>query len=91
MTEVDVLGSHQLVHLEAEGAGLQLADAGDVPVAGVRGDPEEGEAATYTRPEATLVARLPADLDVRPGQRLALEVDLRRAHFFDPVTRCALR
>ncbi len=91
VTDVEAMGSHQLVHLEAEGAGLQLASAGDALAAGVREDPDEGEAATFTRPAATLVARLPAALDVRPGQRLELAVDLGRAHVFDPVTRRALR
>jgi multiple sugar transport system ATP-binding protein len=90
VTDVETLGSHLLVHLEADGAGVQLADAGDALRAGVSEDPEQGEVATFTRPTATLVARLPANADVKRGQRLRLAVDLHRAHFFDPGTGCAL-
>jgi multiple sugar transport system ATP-binding protein len=86
VTLVEALGSHLLVHLEAEGAGLQLADAGQALGAGVRDGP-----AIFTRPTATLIARLPPHANVKPGERVRLFVDLERAHFFDPATQFAVR
>jgi multiple sugar transport system ATP-binding protein len=91
VTAVETLGSHQLVHLEAEGAGMQLASASDALHAGVGGEPEQEAAALFTRPTSTLVARVSPDAHVRPGERLRLSVDLHRAHFFDPDTQRALR
>jgi multiple sugar transport system ATP-binding protein len=91
VTAVEDLGSHLLVHLEAEGAGLQLAGASDAIRAGVRVDLEDDPTAVFTRPTATLVARLPPHTRVRPGERLRLSVDFDRAHFFDPDTQRALR
>jgi multiple sugar transport system ATP-binding protein len=91
VTGVEDLGSHQLVHLEAEGAGMQLANASDAIRAGVRVDLEDDATAVFTRPTATLVARLPSHARVRPGERLRLSVDFDRVHFFDPDTQRALR
>jgi len=91
VTRLEELGSHVLAHLAAEGAGLQLADAGAALPAGVSEDPEAGGAALFTRSTETLVARLPAHTEVRPGERLRLHVDLERAHVFDPSTGRALR
>ena len=79
VTLVENLGSHLLVHLEAEGAGMQLADSDD------------GGPAVFSRPTETITARLPAHTDVRPGEHVRLAVDLQRAHFFDPATQFALR
>ena len=76
VTDVEALGSHLLVHLEAEGAGMHVAEGPGV--------------AAFTRPAATLIARLPAQTVVSPGERLRLSVDLERAHFFDPATQYAL-
>ena len=90
VTLVEALGSHLLVHLEAEGAGMQLAEASEVLRAGVRETPGEEGLTTFTRPTSTLVARLPPYTPVEPGERLRLRVDLRRAHFFDPATQLAL-
>ena len=90
VTLVEAPGPHLLVHLEAEGAGLQLADTRQAMRAGAR----EGEVpspAIFSRPAATLTARLPPHTLVKPGQRLRLFVDLERAHFFDPTTQRALR
>ena len=90
VTLVEALGPHLLVHLEAEGAGLQLADTRQAMRAGAR----EGEVpspAIFSRPAATLTARLPPHTLVKPGQRLRLVVDLERAHFFDPTTQRALQ
>ena len=84
---VEPLGSHQLVHLEAEGAGLDLAERGEA----VRGDRAERiGTATFVRRESTLVASLPPHERVDPGERLRVYVDLERAHFFDPATHAAL-
>jgi multiple sugar transport system ATP-binding protein len=91
VTLVEPLGSHLLVHLAAEGAGLQLADAGHTLRAGVREGPEDVGPAIFRRPTATLTARLPPQAFVKPGQRVRLFVDLERAHFFDPATQRALR
>ncbi|CAA9490315.1 MAG: hypothetical protein AVDCRST_MAG13-1703 [uncultured Solirubrobacteraceae bacterium] len=91
VTAVEDLGSHLLVHLEAEGAGMQLAGAGDAVRAGMRVDLGHDAAAVFTRPTATLVARLPSHPRVRPGERLRLSVDFDRVHFFDPGTQRALR
>ena len=77
-------------HFEAEGAGLQLADAADVRMR-VHEDDEAPPTAVFSRPVATLAARLPPHAVVAPGDRLRLFVDLERAHFFDPDTQCALR
>jgi len=85
VTYVETLGSHLLVHLEAEGAGMHLAEAPEPIQGGVRG------VAAFTRPAATLIARLPAQTVVNPGERVRLSVDLERAHFFDPATQFALR
>ena len=70
-----------LVHLEAEGAGLQLADAGPA----LRTD-----TAAFARPTSTLTASLPPYTRVTPGERLRLFVDLARAHFFDAETQRTL-
>lgn len=91
VTLVEALGSHMLVHLEAEGAGMQLADASEVRRAGVGEGPESAGTTVFTRPTATLTARLPSHTVVERGQRLRLYVDLERAHFFDPATQRALR
>jgi ABC-type sugar transport system ATPase subunit len=85
---VEALGSHLLVHFEAEGAGMQLADAADVET-GVRGDDDAPP--VFRRPAATLVARLPPHTVVQRGDRVRLFVDLERAHFFDLGTQYALR
>jgi multiple sugar transport system ATP-binding protein len=87
VTLVEPLGSHLLVHLEAEGAGMQLADAGQA----LRAGSDDAAPAIFSRPTATLTARLPAHTRVEPGDRLRLFVDLERAHFFDPGTQAALR
>jgi multiple sugar transport system ATP-binding protein len=84
VTLVEALGSHLLVHLEAEGAGMQLADTG------ARDGPDDAGTTAFSRSAATLTARLPPHTPVEPGQRLRLSVDLERAHFFDPATECAL-
>jgi multiple sugar transport system ATP-binding protein len=91
VTLVEALGPHLLVHLEAEGAGLQLADTGRALRAGVREVTDDPGPAIFSRPAATLTARLPPHTRVQQGQRLRLFVDLERAHFFDPTTQCALR
>jgi ABC-type sugar transport system ATPase subunit len=57
----------------------------------VREVPGDAGPAIFSRPAATLTARLPPHTLVKPGQRLRLFVDLERAHFFDPTTQCALR
>jgi len=87
---VEDLGSHVLVHLEAEGAGMQLADAGQGLGADVRDGSGDAGTATFSRPTATLTARLPAHTRVYRGERLRVSVDLERAHFFDPSTQFAL-
>jgi len=86
VTAVEPLGHRVLVHLEAEGAGLQLAESG----AAVPGRAERIGTATFVRREETLVASLPAHERVRPGELLRVYVDLERAHFFDPATHAAL-
>jgi multiple sugar transport system ATP-binding protein len=91
VTHVEALGPHLLVHLEAEGAGLQLADTSQALRAGAREVPDDAGPAIFSRPAATLTARLPPHTVVRRGQPLRLFVDLERAHFFDPTTQCALR
>jgi multiple sugar transport system ATP-binding protein len=78
---VEPLGPHSLVHLEAEGAGLQVSDSGPAQRTGT---------ATFARPTATLTACLPPATRVAPGERLRVFVDLDRAHFFDPATQEAL-
>ena len=70
---------------------MQLANASDAIRAGVRVDLEDDATAVFTRPTATLVARLPSHARVRPGERLRLSVDFDRVHFFDPDTQRALR
>ncbi len=91
VTAVEALGSHLLVHLEAEGAGMQLASASDALHAGVREEHGHESAAVFTRPTSSLVARLSPHARVRPGERVRLSVNLERAHFFDPDTQRALR
>jgi multiple sugar transport system ATP-binding protein len=88
VVRVETLGSHLLVHVEAEGAGMQLADAADVQ-AGVGADDDAPP--VYRRPAATLVARLPPHTVIERGDRVRLFVDLERAHFFDLDTQDALR
>ena len=87
---VEALGPHLLVHLEAEGAGLQLADTREALRAGAPEGDVPGPA-IFSRQAETLTARLPPHTLVKPGQRLRLFVDLERAHFFDPTTQRALR
>jgi multiple sugar transport system ATP-binding protein len=79
VTLVEPLGPHLLVHIEAEGAGLQVSDA-----LGDAGAP------AFARPTSTLIASLPPFERVRAGERLRLFVDLDRAHFFDPATQRSL-
>jgi multiple sugar transport system ATP-binding protein len=90
VTFVESLGSHQLVHLEAEGAGMQLTDHAERLRGGERDDGDSA-LATFTRPTATLTARVPSRTRVRPGELLRLRVNLERAHFFDPATQLAIR
>jgi multiple sugar transport system ATP-binding protein len=91
VTAVEALGSHLLLHLEAEGAGMQLASASDALSAGVREDSADETTAVFTRPTSSLVARLSPHAHVRPGERVRLSVNFERAHFFDPDTQRALR
>ena len=90
VVRVETLGAHLLVYLEADGAGLQLAGAADVQMLG-GGDDEAPPTAVFSRPVATLIARLPPHAVVAPGDRVRLFVDLERAHFFDPDTQYALQ
>ena len=90
VTLVQTLGSHLLVHFEAEGAGVQLVDPSGALAVGAGDRREGGGTAIYSRPTATLSARLPPHTPVEEGDRLRLLVDLERAHFFDPVTEAAL-
>jgi multiple sugar transport system ATP-binding protein len=83
---VETLGSHLLVHLEAQGAGLQLADGGE----SLREGPHAVGGATYVRPTETLIVSLPPYTRVEPGDRLRIFIDLERAHLFDPATQSAL-
>ena len=80
---IESLGSHLLVHCEAQGAGMQLAESGP-------GELGDAGPAVFSRPTEMLTARLPPHAAVRPGDRLRLSVDLERAHFFDPATQFAL-
>jgi multiple sugar transport system ATP-binding protein len=91
VAHVDALGSRLLVHLEAHGAGLQLAGAGEALRAGVQEGLQLTGAGAFVRPTETLIASLPPSTRVEVGQRLRLFVDLERAHFFDPATQRALR
>jgi multiple sugar transport system ATP-binding protein len=79
VTLVEPLGPHLLVHVEAEGAGLQIADA-----------PGDAGTPAFARPTSTLTASLPPFERVRAGERLRLFIDLDRAHFFDPATQRSL-
>jgi multiple sugar transport system ATP-binding protein len=83
---VETLGSHSLVHLEAEGAGLQLADGGE----SLREGPHDVGGPTFMRPTETLIASVAPSTRVEAGDRLRIFVDLARAHFFDPATEYAL-
>jgi multiple sugar transport system ATP-binding protein len=87
VTGVERLGSHLLVYLEAEGAGMQLADAADVQP-GVRADDDAPP--LFRRPAPTLVARLRPHTAIERGDHVRLFVDLERAHFFDLETQHAL-
>jgi multiple sugar transport system ATP-binding protein len=91
VTAVEALGSHLLLHLEAEGAGMQLASASDALSAGVREDSADETTAVFTRPTSSLVARVSPHARVRPGERVRLSVNFERAHFFDLDTQRALR
>jgi multiple sugar transport system ATP-binding protein len=70
---VEALGPEQLAHVEVTATPLartELVDAATQPVGGL--------AAT-----ATVLARFDRDAHARPGDRVELDLDPRRLHFFD--------
>ncbi len=89
VARVESVGSHLLVQVEAEGAGLLPVDSGQRPAA-AHDEDEDASTPMFSRPAETLTARLPPHTAVQAGDRLQLFVDLGRAHFFDPVTQRAL-
>src|SRR3954447_6596585 len=87
VTRVERLGSHLLAHFEAQGAGMQLADAADIRP-GLQADDDAPP--LFRRPAATLIARLHPHTAIERGDQVRLFVDLDRAHFFDLETQQAL-
>jgi multiple sugar transport system ATP-binding protein len=75
---VEALGSDKLVHLQSDAPAVLAGEAAN----------ELGE---LEGRDARIVARLPPDTPVQPGDRLRLRVDLDRLHLFDPETEWALR
>ncbi|MCW2978101.1 MAG: transporter ATP-binding protein [Actinomycetia bacterium] len=78
----EALGSEVLVHAEIDAAAVVrdeilegLADADETELVAELGQSDTGK--------AVVIARLPADADVRAGQSLELAVDVRKLHFFD--------
>jgi len=69
------LGSETLLYFRAEGVEAELG-----------GESEGAEVELG----GALVARLDPRTDAVPGERLVVNVDIERAHFFDPVTGTAL-
>jgi multiple sugar transport system ATP-binding protein len=88
VTRVESVGSHLLVQVEADGAGLQPVDSEPGPLPAE--DDDEATAPMFARPAETLTARLAPHTAVEAGDRLQLFLDLGRAHFFDPVTQRAI-
>jgi multiple sugar transport system ATP-binding protein len=73
----EALGSDTLVHLELDGPRV--------------GDGGGGVATALAERTTTLItARLPPHTRAVPGERLRVEVDVGRLHFFDPVSERAL-
>jgi multiple sugar transport system ATP-binding protein len=82
VTVVEALGAELLVHLEIPATPVTrdevlegLADVEEADVVAGLGRAESGK--------ATIVARLPPDVQVRVGQQLALVVDATKLHYFD--------
>jgi multiple sugar transport system ATP-binding protein len=75
---VEALGSDKLVHLQSDAPAVLAGEAAPEL------DELEGR-------EARVVARLPPDTPVQPGDRLRVRVDLDRLQLFDPETEWALR
>src|SRR3954447_3961698 len=75
---VEALGSDKLVHLQSDAPAVFIGEAAR----------ELGE---IEGRDARIVARLPPDAPVQPGDRLRVRVDLARLHLFNPETDWALR
>jgi multiple sugar transport system ATP-binding protein len=72
---------------------LFTIDAPPVDVDAVRAATDEGDRATllHTDRRALFTAEVAEGTSVRPGERIRLEVDPARLHFFDPETSETLR
>jgi multiple sugar transport system ATP-binding protein len=78
---VEALGSDKLVHLQSDAPAVLTGDT-------LEAARELGELEGH---DARIVARLPPDTPVQPGDRLRVRFDLDRLHLFDPETEWALR
>jgi multiple sugar transport system ATP-binding protein len=81
---VESLGSDLLVHAELDAPAVLTEDQLEV-AREVGGDPAADQA------RARVTARLMPDVRVAAGDRVRLDVDVARLHFFDPETTLALR
>ena len=71
---------------------LFTIEAPPVDVDSVRATSDEGERAQLlaTDPRTLFTAEVAEGTQVRPGERLRLELDPARLHFFDPETGASL-
>jgi multiple sugar transport system ATP-binding protein len=81
---VESLGSDLMVHTELDAPAVLTRDQLEV-AREVGGDPAADQA------RARVTARLMPDVRVAAGDRVRLDVDVARLHFFDPETTLALR
>ena len=84
------LGSEIISHIEVEATPVRR----EAVVEGLTGDPSArvgSEIGTAVMRQAVIVARLPAETDVRRGTLLSLVFDANKLHFFDLDDGSALR
>jgi len=81
----EALGSDLLVHLDVDAPEVRTAD-----MVSARRDAKE-RTANVAEGHARMTARLAPGLVTRAGDRLRLNVDPARLHFFDPETEVAIR
>ena len=84
------LGSEVISHIEVEATPIRR----EAVVEGLTGDASAGvgsEIGTAVTRQAVMVARLPAEADVRRGTLLSLVFDANKMHFFDLDDGSALR
>jgi multiple sugar transport system ATP-binding protein len=81
---VESLGSDLLVHCELDAPAVLTEDQLEVAR-------EVGGHRAAEQVNARITARLAPDVSLAAGDRVRLDVDVDRLHFFDPETTLALR